>query len=48
LQGFRVLGTYSSPAAFGKSLPWSPIGPSKNGEPRGELPAPFAVVAFPD
>ena len=48
LQSFRVLGTYSSPAAFGKSLPWSPIGPGINGEPRVELPAAFAVVAFPD
>lgn len=48
LRGFRVLGTYSSPAAFGKSLPWSPIGPSISGERRGELPAAFAVVGFPD
>lgn len=48
LQGFRVLGTYPSAAVFGKSLPWSPIGPSINGEPRGELPGPFAVVEFPN
>jgi murein DD-endopeptidase len=48
LQGFRVLGTYSSPAAFGKSLPWSPVGSGINAELRGELPAPFAVVVFPD
>jgi murein DD-endopeptidase MepM/ murein hydrolase activator NlpD len=27
VQRFRILGTYSSPAAFGKSVPWSPIGP---------------------
>jgi murein DD-endopeptidase MepM/ murein hydrolase activator NlpD len=48
VQRFRILGTYSSPAAFGKSVPWSPIGPGINGEPRGELPAPFSVVDFPD
>lgn len=48
LQRFRVLGTYSSPEAFGKALPWSPIGPSIIGERRGELPASFAVVGFPD
>jgi murein DD-endopeptidase len=48
LRGFRVLGTYPSPAAFGKSLPWTPIGPGENGERRSELPASFAVVDFPN
>jgi len=48
LQGFRVLGTYASPAASGKSLPSSLFGPTINGELRGELPAAFAVVSFPD
>jgi murein DD-endopeptidase len=46
LQKFRILGSYLSPATFGQSLPWTPIGVGIDSERRNELPAAFAVVEF--
>jgi murein DD-endopeptidase len=48
LQNFRILGAYLSPATFGQALPWTPISVGADSERHNELPAPFAVVEFPE
>lgn len=47
LRQFRLLGGYESMDAFGKTR-WSPPGPGVAESRRNELPAPMAVVSFPE
>jgi murein DD-endopeptidase len=48
LQGFKILGAYSSIETFGKSLAWSAAPVGADVQPSGEFPAPFTVVNFTD
>jgi murein DD-endopeptidase MepM/ murein hydrolase activator NlpD len=47
LEGFNVLGSYPSIETLVKSLPWTPVPRGPDERPRGEFPAPLAVVEFP-
>jgi murein DD-endopeptidase len=48
LEGFKILGIYSSVETLEKSLPWSSVVPDTGVQPRREFPAPLTVVNFPD
>jgi murein DD-endopeptidase len=48
LEQFTILGSYPSIETFGKSQMWSPAPAGLDVQPRGEFPAPLAVVEFPN